>query len=162
MKHHRFNENKHVSLGELCNKLYLMTSSNKYLSNVTYCDQWCRNETTRRDFCCGFIKTPSLGLSRGSLMSVLKLGKDKIGIKHNGKFLTANSDGIANFDAPSPYEDGIFYVEKYSRNQIALKSIYNKYLTSKSSGCLTFPTFSSSVKDSTEIWKVKCAKENGK
>ena len=94
-------------------------------------------------------------------MSVLKLGKDKIGIKHKGKFLTANSDGIANFDALSPYEDGIFYVEKYSRTQIALKSIYNKYLTSTSSGCLSFPTFSSSAKDSTEVWNVKCVKEKG-
>ena len=161
MKQLKFRSIYHISLGELCDTLYLRDSRNKYLSNVTYCDQWCRNETTKRYFCCGFIQKPSLGLSGASRMSVVKLGKDKIGIKHNGKFLTANSDGIASFDAPSPYEDGIFYVEKHSRNQIALKSIYNKYLTSKSSGCLTFPTFSSSVKDSTEIWDVKCTKENG-
>jgi hypothetical protein len=159
-----------LSAGFLCDDVSLMSNGGKYLTANTFCDKQCTYEETpfwRRE-CCGVIKQPSLGLvSSDSHILIEKQGKNKIILRYNNMYLSVKKDGTAGFTATVPQDDGVLFVEKISNDTIALKSIYNKYLTAKA--CrgysdrhnLLNPTFTSFFRESPEMWKVKCLTKKG-
>ena len=146
----------------LCDTVSLMSESGTYLHDATYCSKWCPD---KKD-CCGFLHQPSLELhsTRGKYpeISVEKQGRNKISLKYNNTYLSVSNDGTAVFNALTPQDDSILYVERISDDKIALKSIYNRYLTAKKSGCSNHPTFTSPTRASSEAWTVKCMTKNGK
>ena len=101
-----------------------------------------------------------------------KRGKNKISLRYRYKYLSVRSSGIAAFDALMPQEDTTLIVETLNADQIALKSIYNKYLTiqgcnrneeTRKCGCFyDKPTFAASSRGELEVWKIKCKKNTGK
>ena len=103
---------------------------------------------------------------------VEKRGKNKITLRYRYKYLSVRPSGIAAFDALLPQEDTTLIVETLNTNQIALKSIYNKYLTiqpcnrneeTRKCGCFYGkPTFTASSREELEVWKIKCKDEPGK
>ena len=131
------------------------------LSTEKFCDKRCDES------CCGFIEEELLDFSyrrRYETFSVEQRGKSKISLRLNDRYLSVKPSGIAAFDALSPQEDATFNVERLAKDQIALKSIYNKYLTSDKFGCFgrNKPTFSAYSRGRYEVWKVKCRNKRGK
>lgn len=131
------------------------------LSTEKFCDKRCDEN------CCGFIEEELLDFSyrrRYETFSVEQRGKNKISLRLNDRYLSVKPSGIAAFDASSPQEDATFIVERLAKDQIALKSIYNKYLTSDKFGCFgrNKPTFSAYSRGRYEVWKVKCRNKKGK
>ena len=140
--------------------------------NNSFCDKRCSNDDQWE--CCGVITQPSLGLTnkdkRAARILIEKQGKNKINLRNNNMYLSVKNDGTAGFTERSPQDDSVLFVEKISNDTIALKSIYNKYLTAK--GCKAYgerwssrqvnPTFTSFFRESPEMWNVKCFTKNGK
>ena len=131
------------------------------LSTEKFCDKRCDES------CCGFIEEELLDFSyrrRYETFSVEQRGKSKISLRLNDRYLSVKPSGIAAFDALTPQEDATFIVERLAKDQIALKSIYNKYLTSDKFGCFgrNKPTFSAYSRGRYEVWKVKCRNKKGK
>ena len=131
------------------------------LSSERFCDKRCDGN------CCGFIDEKLLDFSyRGKyeILSVEQRGKNKLSLRLNDRYLSVKPSGIAAFDAVYPQEDATFIVERLAQDQIALKSIYDKYLTSEKFGCFgkNKPTFSSYSRGRYEVWKVQCRNKKGK
>ena len=131
------------------------------LSSEKFCDKRCDGN------CCGFIEEELLDFSyrgRYETFSVEQRGKNKISLRFKDRYLSVKPSGIAAFDALSPQEDAIFIVQRLAQDQIALKSIYDKYLTSEKFGCFgrNKPTFSAYSRGRYEVWKVQCRNKKGK
>ena len=130
------------------------------LSSEKFCDKRCDGN------CCGFIEEELLDFSyrgRYETFSVEQRGKNKISLRFKDRYLSVKPSGFAAFDALSPQEDATFIVEKLAQDQIALKSIYDKYLTSEKFGCFgrNKPTFSAYSRGRYEVWKVQCRNKKG-
>ena len=126
-----------------------------------YCDKWCDGA------CCGFIEEDLIALSsqvQEPNIFVESQGKNKISLRLWDKYLSVQPSGVAAFDASEPRQDTTFVVEKFTDDEIALKSVYNKYLSTDRFGCFSkkWPTFTSSSRGRSEMWKVKCKTEEGK
>ena len=151
----------------LCNTVSLIGNDERFLIDTISCDKYCYNNVTEKQECCGFIRAASLGLhhkyGKDPEIIVERQGKNKISLRYKSRYLSVNSDGTAAFDSTTIDDGGILFVERISHDQIALKSIYNKYLSTKPLGCLlSTPSFTSTTLGSSEIWRFKCLAQNGK
>ena len=133
---------------------------NQYLHQDTYCDKRCGDQG-----CCGFIKEELIDLTsrEDRQLFVESRGKNKISLRLRDEYLSVQPSGVAAFDASMPRQEATFVVEKLTDDEIALKSIYDKYLTTEKFGCFNDkPTFTASTRGRSEIWKVKCKNVEGK
>ena len=147
------------------------SSRNYHIYPNKYCDKRC-DGTSGKPF---VIEEDMLNFDwRGEQPQfyVEKRGKNKISLRYRYKYLSVRPSGIAAFDAWMPQEDTTLIVETLNADQIALKSIYNKYLTiqgcnrneeTRKCGCFyNKPTFTASSRGELEVWKIKCKDNTGK